>query len=184
MNVNRSTPDNVEPDVTKTDGELSLPPRPQTLRFDSRGEYACGALMERYIPSFTLQTGTTFQVPVGFGKLIDFRVHGVFVEYHPTSIHHEFDNRAALRQLLDTCKRLKEYQRAQIIAAVRDELHEKYCRRRKFLLTATIGKEAELIVVRSPEDFYANVIKRFGLAYPSYKEFRREFNRLLDGKIP
>ena len=158
-----------------------IPPGP--LRFDSKSEYACGVLLERYIPGFELKMGETLQVPVGFGKLIDFRVQGVFVEYHPTNIHHEFDNRGALRNLLDATRRLKEHQRNQILDAVRDELHEKYCRRRKFLLTVTIGKDAELIVCRTPDDFYTMVIKRFGVNCPQLKEFRREFHRLIEGKI-
>jgi len=159
------------------------PPPPIPLRFDSKSEYACGVLLERYVKNFELQMGTTLQVPVGFGKLIDFRVQDVFIEYHPTNIHHEFDSRSALRNLLDATRRLKEHQRNQILDAVRDELHEKYCRRRKFLLTATIGKDAELLVCRSPDEFYAMVIKRFGIDYPQLKEFRREFHRIIDGKI-
>lgn len=171
------------PEPQRTDDAPSLPPRPAVpLRFDSRSEYACGVLLERYVSGFELVMSETLQVSVGFGKLIDFRVCGVFVEYHPTNIHHEFDNRGALRNLLDATRRLKEHQRNQILDAVRDELHEKYCRRRKFLLEATIGKDAELIVVRSPDEFYAAVIKRFAVEFPQLKEFRREFHRLVDGK--
>lgn len=166
------------------DPAAKLPPRPAVpLRFDSRSEYACGVLLERHVRGFELKMGETLQVPVGFGKLIDFKIHGVYVEYHPTNLHHEFDNRAALRKLIDATKRLKEHQRLQILDAVRDELHEKYCRRRLFLLHATVSKDAELIVARSPDDFYHTVLKRFAVDYPSLKDFRKDFHRLVDGKI-
>lgn len=174
----------MEPQQAQSQDELVLPPRTAIpLRFDSRAEYACGVMLEKFVPDFQLVMRETLQIPVGFGKTIDFKVQGVFIEYHPCSIHHEFDNRSALRELLDVLKRLKPHQRDIIRASIEDELHEKYCRRRKFLLTATVGKDAELIVCRNQDDFYTAVIKRFGIGYPQLKEFRREFQRYLDGKV-
>jgi hypothetical protein len=174
----------MEPQSAQTQGDLVLPLRPALpLRFDSRAEYACGVMLEKFVPHFQLVMRETLQIPVGFNKTIDFKVNGVFIEYHPCSIHHEFDDRAALRQLLDVLKRLKPHQRDIIRSAIEDELHEKYCRRRKFLLDATVGKDAELIVCRDQDDFYTTVIKRFGVGYPALKEFKRDFQRYLDGKI-
>jgi hypothetical protein len=164
--------------------EIRLPPIPeQPLRFASRSEYACGVMLEKYVPNFELANGFTFQVGVGFNKTIDFYVHGTFIEYHPIVLQREFDNRTALRKFFDALKQVKSYYKEAIIDAIKDELAEKYYRRRKFLVTMAAGKDAELIVAVNPQDFYRTVLKRFGVNIPKEREALVEFQTLCREKI-
>lgn len=154
----------------------SIPDRP--IQFASHAEYAAGMLLERYVKDFELKTGATFQVPIGHNKTCDFYVHGVFVEYHPCNVNHEFDDRQALRRFYAALKHVKPAFRNAIVAAVTDELSEKYYRRRQFLITMHGGKDSELIVCRTPTDLYRNVIKRFAGHPPREATFVHEFQKL------
>jgi hypothetical protein len=159
----------------------SIPERPIT--FASYGEYACGVLLEKYIHGYELKTGATFQVPIGHNKICDFYVHGVFVEYHPSNLNHEFDDRQALRRFWAALKHVKQPFRNAIISSVSDELHEKYYRRRKFLVNMHGGKDSELIVCRSLHDFYQDVIKRFAANPPRKSKFQEEFQKLVNERF-
>lgn len=156
-------------------------PKPETdkpITFASNAEYAAGVLLERYIHNFQLQTGTTFQVPIGFNKTCDFLVNGVFVEYHPLNLNHDFDDRQALRQFWSAMRHVKQPFRDHIVTALSDELAEKYYRRRSFLITMHAGKDSELVVARNATQFYRQVIKRFSNQPPREARFLQEFQRL------
>lgn len=166
----------LEPDKRQ---ELRLPAIPQTpIRFASRSEHACGMMLEKYVPNFELKNGSTFQVGVGYSKTIDFYVNGTFVEYHPINLAHEFDNRTALRKFFEAMRHVKSHAKDTIINAIKDELAEKYYRRRKFLVTMAAGKDTELIVSGNPQDFYRDVLKRFGVNVPKEREALIEFQTL------
>jgi hypothetical protein len=157
----------------------SLPPIPnRPLTFASNAEYAAGFLLEKYIANFELKMGATFQVPIGNNKTCDFHVRGIFIEYHPSNLNYEFDNRQALRQLWEALKRVEQPLKSEIVGAIADELHEKYYRRRRFLITLHAGKDSELIVCRNSRDLYRNVIRRLADNPPREKEFVREFESL------
>lgn len=161
-----------QPAPEQEEPRLPPVPRPTPIRFDSKSEYACGHLLEKYVTGFELRMAETVQVPVRDGKLIDFRIHGVFVEFHPINFHHEFQNRGALRDFVDTLRRIAPHHRDRIYNAVRDELAMKYYERRKALLP----KDAELIVCETPTDFYRLVLKRFADNLPKEKQVIREFH--------
>lgn len=150
----------------------------QPLTFGSKSEMACGLLLEKYIPEFELKTGETFQVPVALGKTVDFKIGDVYVEYHPINLLFEFDDRQALRQLKNACRHVKKNYRTQIYEAIKSEMAEKYYRRRKFAIDGFTSKDSELIVVKSPEEVYKLLIKRFAESYPKQAKFIAEFNRL------
>jgi len=152
--------------------------RNESITFASYSEYAAGVLSEKYIPGYELKMGTTFQVPIGHNKTCDFLINGVFVEYHPCNIQHEFEDKQALRQFYQALRHVKAPFREQIVSAITDELSEKYYRRRKFLISMHGGKDSELIVVRSAVDLYRNVIRRFSESAPKESEFIREFKKL------
>lgn len=152
--------------------------RRELITFSSYSEYAAGVLLEKYIPNFEIRPGQTFQVPIGHGKSCDFFVNGVFVEYHPCTISHEFDDRQALRKFHDALRHVKDHIRQDIISAIADELSEKYYIRRKFLVSMHGGKDAELIVAKSATELYRQVIKRFSDGAPKEAEFVREFRQL------
>lgn len=159
----------------------TIPDRPIT--FASYAEYATGMLLERYIADFQLKMGVTFQVPIGHNKNCDFLINGVFVEYHPCNLNHEFEDRQALRCFWSALKHVKQPFRDYIIASVSDELSEKYYRRRKFLITMHGGKDSELIVCRNSLELYRNVIKRFAACPPREIKFLNEFQKLSNQKI-
>jgi hypothetical protein len=152
--------------------------RPQQITFASYSEYAAGVLLEKYVPGYELKMGLTFQVPIGHNKTCDFLVNGVFVEYHPCNISHEFDDRQALRKFFTALKHIKAPFRDQIISSISDELSEKYYRRRKFLISMHGGKDSELIVSKNSSDLYHDVIKRFSTSAPKKEDFIREFKKL------
>lgn len=159
----------------------SIPDRPIT--FASHAEYAAGMLLERYIGDFQLQMGTTFQVPIGHNKTCDFHINGVFVEYHPCNLNHEFDDRQALRRFWSALKHVKQPFRDHILAAVSDDYAEKYYRRRQFLITMHGGKDSELIVCRNPTALYREVIKRFAASPPREPRFLEEFQKLANERF-
>lgn len=159
----------------------SIPDRP--IQFASHAEYAAGMLLERYIADFELKTGATFQVPIGHNKTCDFYVRGVFVEYHPCNLSHEFDDKQALRRLWGALKHVKAPFRDAIVAAVTDELSEKYYRRRNFLITMHGGKDSELIVCRNATSLYRDVIKRFSTVPPKEGRFLEEFQKLANERF-
>lgn len=159
----------------------SIPDRP--INFASYAEYAAGMLLERYIGDFELKNGTTYQVPIGHNKTCDFMINGVFVEYHPCNLNHEFDNKKALRQFCEALKHIKQSFKDHIITAISDELNEKYYRRRKFLITMHAGKDSELIVCHDASDLYRNVIKRFSGNPPREAKFLQEFQILANERF-
>lgn len=150
------------------------------IKFASKAEYACGCLLERYIPNFVLQKNETFQVPIGLNKNCDFKIDNVYLEYHPTNLHFEFDDRQALRQLRNAMRHVKKTFREQAYDAIKKELGEKYYRRRKMLVDLWTSHTGELIVVENAVDLYRTIIKRFGEDYPKEKRFVQEFNSLRD----
>ena len=158
-----------------------IPDRP--IQFASHAEYATGVLLERYIPDFELKTGATFQVPVGHNKAIDFYIHGLFLEYHPCNLSHEFDDKQALRRFWNALKHVKQPFRDQIVASVADELSEKYYRRRQFLVSMHGGKDTELVVCRTPTDLYRDIIKRFAANPPREQKFLQEFQKLANERF-
>jgi len=162
----------------------TLPSIPERLiTFASHAEYAAGMLIERYINEFELKMGATFQVPIGHNKTCDFMINGVFMEYHPCNLNHEFDNRQALRRFWSALKHVKQPFRDYIVASVSDELSEKYYRRRKFLVTMHGGKDSELIVCRTSQDLYRDVIKRFSANPPREAKFLQEFETLANERF-
>lgn len=169
----------IEPDKRS---DIVLPKLPSIpIRFASRSEMACGFMLEKYVPDFYLEMGSTFQVGVGYNKTIDFLINGVFVEYHPINLAREFDNRVAMRRFFEGLKHVRPHARDKIIDSIKDELAEKYYRRRKFLVTITAGKNAELVVSCNPQNFYRDVIRRFGQSVPNEKEALLEFQKLCKG---
>lgn len=153
---------------------------PEVIQFASKAEYACGCLLERYIPNFVLKKEETFQVSIGLNKHCDFRIGNIYLEYHPINLHFEFDDRQALRQLRNALRNVKKTFREQAYDAIKTELAEKYFRRRKMLVDLWTSHSGELIVVQNPTELYRQIIKRFGEGYPREKKFVQEFNSLRD----
>lgn len=136
--------------------KTSLPPS-NVLVFDSRSEYACAVLLEKYLPGWEAQTRSTFQIPIQ-NKRIDFRVYDTFVEFHPLKIGHK--RRSPLFQEI--------------------EAHAKtlYYNKRRDLLDQNGYTNYPLIVAYNEKEFYVKVIKEFGSQYPKESVFLNEFQKL------
>lgn len=151
------------------------------IRFHSRCEVACAVLMERYIPGFRIREGITYQVPIGFGRFVDFGLEAndrrYLIEYHPANVKFEMSGRAYSRlcNALGHCDRKT---RREIREAIRDDKLVDYIKKRAFCIQFSPIEEIQkstLIVCSDPERFYRLVIKKFGHGYPDEKKFLREW---------
>lgn len=153
------------------------------IRFHSRSEAACAALMERFVPGYRAIEGTTYEVPVGANKYghmrtIDFLVGDTLVEFHPVRIWRsgrhfgDFQSREDWREFLNDYRRCPRHERSEFKAETMRMLEENYTERRRRAIYENpdfLGKE--LIVATSPTDFYTKVICRFAPEAPSLDEF-------------
>jgi len=153
--------------------------------FCSRSEAACAALMVKYL-GYELIEGETFQVPMGKSasrvtRHFDYLVFDAVFEFHP--FHPPRDP-----QYWKILHRLGKGHREKFRQLWAHTDGIKYAdKRRAQLQEGGIFKDAELIVARSPEDFYDKVIVRFMRekhiapfrAIPEKELFLREFRKIL-----
>lgn len=132
-------------------------PSSNILVFDSRSEYACAVLLEKYLPGWEAQTRSTFQIPID-NKRVDFRVGDTFVEFHPLKLGHK--RRSPLFQ--------------EIEAHAKTLYHDK----RRALLDQNGYQNYPLIVAYNEREFFVKVIKEFGTGYPRESVFLDEFQKL------
>lgn len=156
-------------------------PEEYTLKFSSKGEYACGVLLERYIPDFDLIPGATFQVSIDRGRKCDFRIQDTFLEYHPITFHYDFDDKQALRRFNTALKSVTdEHVRREIRHSIKAELGEKYFLARNNIIRSVYGDSVDLVVVFDAQTLYEMIIKRYGRQYPTPIQFEAEFEELKD----
>jgi hypothetical protein len=153
--------------------------------FCSRSEAACAVLMGKYLGYYCTEE-KTFQVPMGrsadgLTRHFDFLIFGAVLEYHP--FHPPKDP-----QYWKMLRRLEPGQRSQLRALwARNDAVRYFDKRRSQLNDTKRFKNAELIVARSPEDFYEKVIVRFMKEQhiapfrriPSRENFVKEFRAIL-----
>lgn len=140
---------------------------------------ATAVLLEKYVVHYEAVPGETFQVPIGASNICDFKIGKVFLEYHPHTLHHDFDDRDALRQLWSALSELEsQHTTEKILSAIRAELARKYYEGKSLLISLSVNDEHELIVVQNPEELYALVISRFCENPPSLECFVTEFNQI------
>lgn len=152
----------------------------EQLKFGSKSECACGLMLESYVSDFKLKTGETFQVPLLGGRTCDFKVNGLWFEYHPIQLQFEFKDKQAYRQLMSTLKRVAKHDRETIASSLVSEKAEQYYRKRSFLIEGTIGhRNFELVVADSPKEFINQVLKRFSAKLPSNKKLSDEFKQIV-----
>ena len=151
------------------------------IRFHSRCEVACAVLMERYIPRFKIKEGETYQIPIGFGRFVDFALEKdgrrYLFEYHPANLKFEMNGKA-YSNLCNALAQVPKHLRREIRDAIRDDKLIDYIKKRAFCIQFSPIEEIQkstLIVCEDPERFYRLVIKKFGAAYPNEKQFIREF---------
>jgi hypothetical protein len=143
------------------------------IRFHSRSEAACAALMERFVPGYQAIEGKTYEIPVGANKYghmrtIDFLVGDVLVEFHPVRMWRsgrhfgDFQSRDEWHEFLNEYRRCPRRERSEFKAETMRMLEENYTeRRRRAIYENPEFRGKELLVATTPTDFYEKVICRF-----------------------
>lgn len=155
----------------------------ETLSFSSKSEAACGIMLEKYVHDFRLVPGETFQIPVG-SKKIDFQLEGVFVEFHPIQLRHEFASKKAYDQFKVAIGRLEDWQKSELQEILSQEFQMQYKKGRVNILGCfEETKNSEVIVCYNGSDFVDNVLMRFGSRseLPSRNKLLEEWNSLRNG---
>lgn len=155
----------------------------ETLSFSSKSEAACGIMLEKYVPDFKLVPGETFQIPVG-SKKIDFQLEGVFVEFHPIQLRHEFASKKAYDQFKVAIGRLEDWQKSELQEILSEEFQMQYKKGRVNILGCfEETKNSEVIICYNGSDFVDNVLMRFGSRseLPSRNKLLEEWNSLRNG---
>lgn len=155
------------------------------IRFQSRSEVACAVLMEKYINSFRVREGVTYQVPIGFDRFVDFRVfdedgRSVLIEYHPINLRFEL-SKPVYGRLSRLMHHIPKQERRELRDILRTEMLAHYSSKRRWVVQHSRDPEiqnCEVLICDSPERFYRAVIKRFGQSYPNEHQFLREFERI------
>lgn len=131
------------------------------ITYSSKSERACARLLESFVPGWEPKIDKTFQVKVDHKHSIDFKVSGVFVEWHPINLMWQFKNRTAFRNSSEAMDRVRPVESEKIEAAISKEFKTRYINSRREILNTNHPK-AELIVATTPREFVQNVIERFG----------------------
>lgn len=177
------------PVIQKIFAKGSVPYRGQW--YCSLREAACSGLMQEFIPSFLPIPGETIQVPIGFGRSVDFRLGGSYIEYHEPRIFVSskklgeykswFEYRAFLREL----DRARPSRRDSLIDNQRQTLLDRYTmRRRRALDEHPDSRGAELVVVHDFDSIYDLVIKRFSpFGGEEVRDEARILHRTIEGNL-
>lgn len=180
------------PNTTEITIDISVANCEDPVKFCSRSEAICAAVLQQFVPHFDVQQGVTFQVPIGADRngntiAVDFLVDGVLFEYHPVRFFQsrkrfgDFSSREEYRSYAKVFHDLKAEKREFFHEAMRSRLTLNYYNRRRAILDQhPLFRRTELIVATSPEEFYERVIKRFGKGYPKTLErFLKMFEGLM-----
>ncbi len=172
--------------------DISIANCEDTVKYCSRSEAICAALLQQFVPHFDVRQGVTFQVPIGEDRngntiAVDFLVDGVLFEYHPVRFFQsrkrfgDFSSREEYRSYAKVFHALNAEKRAFFHEAMRARLTLNYYNRRRAILDQhPLFRRTELIVATSPEEFYERIIKRFGKGYPKTLErFLKMFEELM-----
>jgi len=135
--------------------------RGKWICYDSKSEKACASLLELCVPGWSPVPGKTFQVPVDDVHRIDFKVSGVFVEYHPIILAWAFQNKKAHGQFAVALDKVKPHESHRIEKALKAEFETRYYNQRRQILDKHF-KGSELIVATTPKEFIEKVVLRFG----------------------
>lgn len=175
---------------------VSRAPESSTCQFNGRRYASCseaiiGALLERFVPGFTVVPGSTFQVPAHRSTdtrtcFIDFKIDGVFFEYHPPRIFAsrgrwgDFPSKGAhdkFRRRLDMASSRSE--RRRIKAEGKEIAGQAYLEKRLRALDRNPElRGTELIVAHNPGEFYERVLCRFAPHPPSKAVFDALYEQL------
>jgi hypothetical protein len=152
------------------------------IGFCSLSEAVLGVLLERFIEGFKVVSAATFQVPIGGGRSVDFRIGEYFIEFHPIRL--QKDSRrcgdfGSYREYKEYMRKLKKigkrrhYDRKQFVADTCKKLSQKYYSKRR----RVIPQGYNLIVATTLREFYDRVVLKFATCPPpSFELFETLFN--------
>lgn len=147
-----------------------------TIIYASRSEYACAKLLEAHVPGWKPIVDDTIQIQFSHGRAVDFRVENLLVEWHPISMHREFLDRDALRNVLKVSRKLPPYWQSELKEALESELMHQYARRRLHMIRDhPTWNTCEFYAVATPERFYRKILKRFADHPLKEADFHAEF---------
>jgi hypothetical protein len=151
----------------------------------SQQEGAVAILLEKYIPDYRIQEGGNFQVKdkgINNGGL-DFLVDGEFLEWHPINFAYEGKKDRAKWQLYaDLRKEVKDEEDRKAYNSweteYKTELANNYRARRQDAVDKSGYAGAKVALATNVPELYDFMLKHSD-QLPSYKDFRREFNRTI-----
>lgn len=148
--------------------------RGEQIYFDSRSELATCVLLEKYISNWKPVLGETVQIPISDKCLCDFRVNGVFFEYHPIVVARELGTEFA-KDFEKSLARVSSKEAWEAKQKIREELAKDYWRRRKYMIEKMYGHDEMLILATEPEQVWQKVIQRFAKGAVTLEKFMKEF---------
>lgn len=171
--------------------QITIPRKETHLKeidYKSASEAACGMLLEKYLPSFRVEPGKSYQIALkneaNNTVYVDFLIGRVFLEYHPIRMWRkgqslgEFASRKEREQYRSVLKNAEPEHRDEIRRMYRCFFKERYTKeRREILNNSPATKDKELIVASSPKELY-DVVSRFSPSPPEKGTFVEEFEAL------
>jgi len=152
------------------------------FRTDSQQEGAVALLLEKYIPGYRIEEGQTFQANGDTPCLFDFILPQAIVEWHPINIGYDAnkEDRQAYRELREEVRTPEERKALrELVHEFKEDLAVEYwIQRQEASDNSEVYRGREVILARTPEELYNEVIVRFGENYPSKQQFVREFREL------
>lgn len=156
--------------------------------FDSQSEAAVAILLERYLPSFQIKRGVSFQVPID-GKRIDFclgEVSGspIYLEYHPIILgrpgsRHDFDSDEEAARFYASYAAAQPQEKAKLWNRTKEDLSQRYADTRRSL-ALSLEPDAVLHHVEDIGTLYDLMLDTHpSIALPSREAFDGEFHALV-----
>jgi hypothetical protein len=158
------------------------------IRFHSRSEAACAALMELFIPGYRTIEGVTYEVPVGtdaYGQTlrVDFRHDDTLIEFHPVRLwrsHRRYGEFPSPKEWREFNRQYHNCPREELSELIRKTLHDltqHYYRKKLGVIRANPElAHTELVVATNATEFYEKVICRFSPEPPLIGDFCELFN--------
>jgi len=158
-------------------------------QFASLTEAALAGVLEYYVPGFNIEYGKTYEVPLLGKSRVDFSINGILLEFHSPRLGHDENNIGDFLTKEDyrnfkaqiTKVGRNKHQRKKLLKETRAKVFQIYAERRQTLLALSKRSGQELVIVRSREEFYSQVLCRFAQPnVPLFPEFVAMFWWLID----
>lgn len=147
------------------------------IRYASRSEVICSLLLKIALPDWRPIEGRTYDVPIGFGKKVDFYIpeNDHFIEYHPINLSWEIQERKSSGQIRWVLNKIPRGIAEVLEEALGNELRFQYFKKRRFALDYGDHPDSRLTVCCTPEEFVERILVPLGC---SRAEMLAEWKRL------